>query len=678
MTPTAKPAGPVFLRLDGRAGWRTDENSSTGISVDTATGALRLAGRSASTISPAEPGGTFGGVTFPTGLAEGPDGRLFLADPGGNRILTHTNHDKGFLPLWNPAPPETPPGGQCDLEPSASPPDAYTLSRPRGVAYRDNLLVVADTGHDRIILYTWPGLAPRHIIDLPGAEPWDVAFDAKGYLYGAGAAAGRVYRFDRLWRLDQTYEGDEGTLRKPRHLAIDAEGFVFVLDDALGYVLALDPAGNVWQKEVAGLSGHEFRPPLLLQDKTLWLPQRTRPLCPMLEIQGVEVDRQGRIVSPVPGGGGAPMLLSRPVGASFPRQGRYISQPLDSALFDCAWHRLTLDLELPEATFLTVRTFTAPAPLESERILGLSLDRWSTPITLLPGDLPEVLVQSPPGRYLWLRLDFGGNGQASPFIRTIRLYAPRTSSFAYLPPVYHEDPVSAGFLDRLLSYFDTVFEEVESGIERFSGYLDPYGVPAGPFLSWLGEWLDLSFLAEWPEVTRRTLIDRAIELYKKRGTIAGVQEMVRLHTGLGPPFPLIVEHFRLRDYGERREVPVEDLVDGIPFLAGSPLSPATDPDELTHHFTILLPDKVAGDDDALATLHHLIEAQKPAHTKYRLRLVRPGFRIGCQSTIGADALIGPYPQAPLGEMMLAHSSRLADRTPPVPRLDRFDYLVSPD
>ena len=677
MTPSAKPAGPVFLRLDGRTGWRMDEKASSAVAVDAVEGVLRLTGRSASAISLAEPGGTFGGVTFPTGLAEGPDGRLFLADPGGNRILTHTNHDEAFLPLWEPVAAEAPPGGPCNFESSVSAPDAYTLSRPRGVAYRDGLLVVADTGHDRVILYTWPGLAPRHVIDLPGASPWDVEFDARSYLYVAGEAAGRVYRFDRLWRLDQSYEGGEGTLRKPRHVAIDTDGFVFVLDDALGRVLALDRAGKVVNDDVADLSGHVFRPPLQLRDKKLWLPQRDRPLCPMLEIKGVEVDRQGRLVSEI-AGGGAPMLLARPTGASFPRQGRYVSQPLDSAIFDCAWHRLTFDLDLPEATFLTVRTFTAPAPLESERILGLPLDRWSTPITLLPGDLPEVLVQSPPGRYLWLRVDFGGNGQASPLIRTIKVYAPRASSFSYLPPVYHDDPVSADFLDRFLSYFDTVFEEIETVIEDFSGYLDPYGVPPGPFITWLGEWLDLSFLAEWPEATRRTLIDRAIELYKKRGTIAGIQEIVRLHTGLGPPFPVVVEHFRLRDYGDRREVPEDDLVDGIPFLAGSPLAPSTDPDELTHHFTILLPDKVAQTDDELATLRHLIDAQKPAHTRYRLRLVRPGFRIGCQSTVGADALIGPYPQAPLGEMMLAHSSQLADGAPPVPRLNRFDYLVSPD
>jgi hypothetical protein len=53
------------------------------------------------------------------------------------------------------------------------------------------------------------------------------------------------------------------------------------------------------------------------------------------------------------------------------------------------------------------------------------------------------------------------------------LYAPRQSSLQFLPPVFQEDAVSADFLDRFLSYFDTVFDEIESQIEQFTAYLDP-------------------------------------------------------------------------------------------------------------------------------------------------------------------------------------------------------------
>ena len=73
------------------------------------------------------------------------------------------------------------------------------------------------------------------------------------------------------------------------------------------------------------------------------------------------------------------------------------------------------------------------------------------------------------------------------------------------------------------------------------------------------------------------------------------------------------------------------------------------------------------DADALETIQRsdrrLIDAQKPAHTQYAIRVVHPGLRIGCQSTIGVDALIGPYPSASLGELKLAQSGQLAASRP---------------
>nr|HMN27198.1 hypothetical protein [Caldilineaceae bacterium] len=97
------------------------------------------------------------------------------------------------------------------------------------------------------------------------------------------------------------------------------------------------------------------------------------------------------------------------------------------------------------------------------------------------------------------------------------------------------------------------------------------------------------------------------------------------------------------------------------YISGLPLNP-TDND-VAHQFTVVVPNQLAQDEAALTTLHRLIEAQKPAHTRYQLRVVEPGVRIGCQSTIGVDMLIGPYRSAPLGEMKLAASSQLpANRT----------------
>ena len=129
---------------------------------------------------------------------------------------------------------------------------------------------------------------------------------------------------------------------------------------------------------------------------------------------------------------------------------------------------------------------------------------------------------------------------------------------------------------------------------------------------------------------------------------------------------MIIEHFRLRDYHARRETGEPDLVDNRLYIAGVPLEPAAN--ALAHHFTMLLPNQAVPDADALATLQRLIEAQKPAHTQYQLQVVEPGLRMGCQSSVGIDTLIGTYPVAPLGDVGLAQSSQLVSPTRIYPRL----------
>lgn len=653
MTQTPRPVSGAFMRYAEPAQWQ-GATLSQQVYFDEAAGGLRLGDANATAIQPTEPGGTFGGLTRPTGLAVGPEGRLFLADPNGHVILTYTVAQAEFVPLW--------PARDDD------PPDGYTLRGPRGIAIsRDGDLVVADTGHARVVVYTWPGLAVRHIIDLPDGEPWDLAYDARGRLYVADAAAGRVWRFDRLWRPDEAYTGGQGLLVSPRHLAVDSADRVLVIDTVQRVIVALDEGGEPiaaeGQRAVLDAGGaplpalepprhaRTFPPPLRVEGSGLWLPQDARPNCPALQLTGLTVDRRGRLA------GTGLLLLARPATVCYPRTGRYITAALDSEIVNCAWHRLVLDATIPTGTSLTVRTFTAPSALAPARILELPDSRWSRALSITELDWPEVLIQSPPGRCLWVRLDLSSTGDATPLVRAMTLYAPRQSSLAYLPPVYREDAVSADFLDRFLSYTDTIFDEIESQIERFTGYLDPDGVPAGEFLAWLGSWLDIRFLAEWPEATRREFVRRALALHRMRGTVAGLQAVLRLHAGLVPPQPVIIEHYRLRNYLTNRDPGTGDLVDGKPYLAGLPLLPGSS--DMAHHFTVVVPAPAVPDAAARETFKRLITELKPAHTDFVLRIVQPGVRIGCQSTVGVDALIGPYPSAGVGEMRLAGSSVLA-------------------
>ena len=75
------------------------------------------------------------------------------------------------------------------------------------------------------------------------------------------------------------------------------------------------------------------------------------------------------------------------------------------------------------------------------------------------------------------------------------------------------------------------------------------------------------------------------------------------------------------------------------------LLPVDQPDRdvfLRHanRFRVVIPAALVPDATAEAVLRHVIEAEKPAHTTYELELIGPRFRLGVQSTVGIDTILG--------------------------------------
>jgi len=225
-----------WLRLDPRSGWRVE--GTPGGLVFGADG-IRLGRPGQRSIADTEPFGSFGGRTLPTGLAIAPTGRVFLADPAGRRILTYVPPDGAgdrsadaaswwpFSELW-PARPLPPEPGPHEMPRSGRPSDPYTLIEPRDVALAPNGdLAIVDAGGDtdigRILVIVLPSGAIRRLIDLPGAAPSAIGFDAAGRAYVVDAARARVLRYDALWRADAGYAGGAGTLVAPRHLHVIAD-----------------------------------------------------------------------------------------------------------------------------------------------------------------------------------------------------------------------------------------------------------------------------------------------------------------------------------------------------------------------------------------------------------------------------------------------------------------------
>ncbi len=161
-------------------------------------------------------------------------------------------------------------------------------------------------------------------------------------------------------------------------------------------------------------------------------------------------------------------------------------------------------------------------------------------------------------------------------------------------------------------------EGIEQKLERIHTWFDPVGEdPVGgaqapdEFLPWLAGWVAVSLREEWTPEFKRQFIRRAVSLHRKRGTLAGLKELLELCLG---------------------NVPVH-------ISEGGTLPP--------HFFRVSF--SVSDRNPALlARLEHLvrtlIDQHKPAHTVYGLEIKFPTMRLtrvpGQQLTIGTNTILG--------------------------------------
>jgi phage tail-like protein len=180
----------------------------------------------------------------------------------------------------------------------------------------------------------------------------------------------------------------------------------------------------------------------------------------------------------------------------------------------------------------------------------------------------------------------------------------------HLPSIYQEDEL----MGRFLMLFESFWAPVDGQIDNLALYFDPRLAPP-EFLPWLASWISLVLDERWPEQKRRQLLCSAAALYRKRGTRQGLEEYLEIYTGEKPQ---IVEH-RAHNFRLGRDARL-----GPSVALGTNNEP--------HTFTVILhlPPVAGGDsgEDAQQELvrrrqlqrqtEAIIDAEKPAHTGYRL------------------------------------------------------------
>ena len=95
-----------------------------------------------------------------------------------------------------------------------------------------------------------------------------------------------------------------------------------------------------------------------------------------------------------------------------------------------------------------------------------------------------------------------------------------------LPGVYQEDDFSM----RWCSGLDEMLVPVFATLDCLECYVDPALAPAD-FLEWLSGWVGIALDERWPMDRRRAVVANALELFRLRGTLAGLMRHVELATG---------------------------------------------------------------------------------------------------------------------------------------------------
>jgi phage tail-like protein len=676
---------PTHILLGERAGWRAARLTD----VEADERGLRLRRRLLPARPLAGPDGDLGGLVAPAGVAVDPQGGVLVLDgaaavvrrlaPCGDRFET--------LPCL---------GGEGSAP--------RRLRSPKGIAASARGdLYVADTGNRRVQVLALKGLVLRAIwgpfrvtpegVEPLGAdaedpaawEPWDVAVGPHGRVFVADRANGRVHVFAPGRRLPTAWPvAPEVPLRRPVRIAGDARGCLYVVEEGRPEVVVLDREGRragtiAAPEQVAG----RFEPVAVGIDAEgdLYVGERHTGRLHVAPAGGraytgscagtgaaplaLAFDRAGSLVL----ADGSPRVVVLERSEAFAPEGDVEIGPLDSGLWQCRWHRLALRASVPEGAAIELRTLTAEAELTAEDVAALPAERWSAPVIAPPSDAPEwdCLVQSGPGRRLWLRMRLTGGG-ATPVVRSLRASFPRASSLRYLPGIYAEDPQGDQFVARFLSIFDTIRDSVAARLDDMAAWLDPGAAPAGDTaagaatpdaLAMVSAWVGLDVPAGLPAPRRRDLLRHAGELYRRRGTPRGLRRHVELATGIEP---LVLEHFRLRRWlfagssaaGEAsvlwgdavmRRLQLDRFSRIGEFQLLDTGDPLRDPfHRLAHAFTVFVPAPAARRADVSAdTIAAIVQAAKPAHAEGDVVLVEPRFRIGTQARVGLDTIVARPP-----------------------------------
>ncbi|MFZ3167939.1 MAG: phage tail protein [Candidatus Methanoperedens sp.] len=356
--------------------------------------------------------------------------------------------------------------------------------------------------------------------------------------------------------------------------------------------------------------------------------------------------------------------------------GYYISKPIDSNDTKTRWRRFLLKGDFQKGSQIEFSYYISNDNSTDNNIIyfeKLSHNSLTGTSAVQGEEKREALFQEDiQGRYLRFKITLIGNENISPIVKSLKVFFPERSFIDYLPAIYQGDNTirdfpenfaNSGFLERFLSIFESIYFYIDFEIDHLSRLFDAWGTPC-EFVSWLGSWLAIPLEENFPENMKRLYIQRAISLYKKRGTKEGLEETIAffLYTKKHPYLkmkditaqyedekPFIIENFNTARLPGNKRIKESNVTKDTLFFP-PPEARTIKPDgkeealldvlfgKEPFSFYVYLRDTNL-DENIISTIKRIIDEQKPAHTCYGLKVLEPAFHLDMHTYLEVNTVL---------------------------------------
>jgi phage tail-like protein len=611
---------------------------------------------------------------------------LFVADSGNNRVQAFDIESSQLVAVLDEAIPGAPDG---------------KLKGPTALASdNDGTLYVVDYGNRRVVKFNsvgepvpgfWDTIKDANLL----RKPADVAvFSPKNertLVFVLDEELRAVFEFEESGVPIRTIGFGAEQLQKPMGIAVNRNA-IFVGDNARRRVLAFSRSADP-QFISEAIDYHGPVAALAIDNKGSLLVHTgvavaAEPICSFDSVVTPQVPLE-------------PVRLA--VGKGFAGQGvLWNEHPIEIRDFEVRWHRLKAEItRLGADARLRLFIHTSDDPADAPVVEPQKPDpfedvKWQPRSGAIDefANVDDLFIGGAT-RFLWIGALFTGDGRSTAVVSQMRVEFDQQTYLNHLPAIYRGQTPCSDFLLRFLSLFESFFGEVEFDIELLSELFDPWAAPR-EYLPWLAGWLALPVDEDWTEDEQRMAIAQAFARYGRRGTVEGLRESLRIEAGVEA---LIEEPIQTaawwslpgvatgcgcgrsnntssEDQFEKPEtsilgvstmlLPVQadgavlgstatldgsNLITGDEF--GTPLF-----EDTAHQFTVQVYRGQLRCEDDISEVRAVIEREKPAHTSYHLCVIEPRFRVGFQSRVGIDTVVGGPPEA----MALSEQAILGEGT----------------